>query len=393
MAVPRVFVSSTYYDLKHIRASLDHFIRSMGFESVLSEKGDIAYAFDRPLDESCYAEVSNCDMLLLIVGGRYGSAASDVQLDRRPDFFKRYDSITRREYERALSENRPVWILVEAAVMAEYQTYKVNLGRADVRYAHVDSVNIFELLESISGQVQNNALSTFQTFGDIEEWLRKQWAGYFGDLLRRRTGQVELMTLSAQVQEMRDLNQTLKTYMEKVVTSVAPNESQALIGHEDRRLRERQRMRLASSNEIVVAINHQARIPPEASIPIISRAKSVRQLLGELADKANTVDAVVTLFEWYDTVPEAVLRDVNAVRGLFGQRALKAQRVERAALDAALARLADRQAAMAAQEPDVQAVNGLEGEAEDEEFHLDETDSDDLDLAHLADEGPAGKID
>ena len=43
MARPRVSVSSTYYDLKHIRASLSSFIESLGYESVLSEKGDIAY--------------------------------------------------------------------------------------------------------------------------------------------------------------------------------------------------------------------------------------------------------------------------------------------------------------------------------------------------------------
>jgi hypothetical protein len=42
MARPRIFISSTYYDLKYIRASLDLFIESLGFEPVLSEKGDIA---------------------------------------------------------------------------------------------------------------------------------------------------------------------------------------------------------------------------------------------------------------------------------------------------------------------------------------------------------------
>ena len=46
MAKPRVFVSSTYYDLKHLRSSLENFVESLGFEPVLSEKGDIAYAPD-----------------------------------------------------------------------------------------------------------------------------------------------------------------------------------------------------------------------------------------------------------------------------------------------------------------------------------------------------------
>jgi hypothetical protein len=49
MAKPRVFVSSTYYDLRHIRASLETFIHSLGYEPVLSEKGNIAYVPDIPL--------------------------------------------------------------------------------------------------------------------------------------------------------------------------------------------------------------------------------------------------------------------------------------------------------------------------------------------------------
>jgi hypothetical protein len=72
MAKPRVFVSSTFYDLKHIRSSLDIFIESLGFEPILSEKGDIAYSPDHPLDESCYREVQTSDIFVLIIGGRYG---------------------------------------------------------------------------------------------------------------------------------------------------------------------------------------------------------------------------------------------------------------------------------------------------------------------------------
>lgn len=76
MARPRVFVSSTYYDLKHVRASLDLFIESMGYDSILSEKGDIAYTHDRPLDDSCYRETETADIFVLIIGGRYGHEAS-----------------------------------------------------------------------------------------------------------------------------------------------------------------------------------------------------------------------------------------------------------------------------------------------------------------------------
>lgn len=125
MAKPRIFISSTYYDLKHIRSSLELFIDSIGYEPVLSEKGDIAYAFDQPLDESCYREAASADILVLVVGGRYGSEASgEKKTDKK--FFDRYDSITKKEFDTAYVSDVPIYILIESGVYAEYQTYLRN---------------------------------------------------------------------------------------------------------------------------------------------------------------------------------------------------------------------------------------------------------------------------
>ena len=43
MAVPRVFISSTCYDLQEIRFQLRRFIQDIGYEPVMSEFGDIFY--------------------------------------------------------------------------------------------------------------------------------------------------------------------------------------------------------------------------------------------------------------------------------------------------------------------------------------------------------------
>ncbi|MCU1391097.1 MAG: hypothetical protein JWL72_4435 [Ilumatobacteraceae bacterium] len=317
MAVPRVFVSSTYFDLRHIRASLDGFISSLGFETVLSEKGDIAYAYDRPLDESCYAEVSQCDILLLIVGGRYGSAASDETADHAPEFLSRYDSITRREFQRAVDEDRPVWILVEANVMAEYQTYKVNRGRVEVRYAHVDSINVFELLDSIVDQSRNNPTATFQTFGDIEEWLRRQWAGLFGDLLRRRSTHAELASLAAQVNEMKDLNHTFKTYLEKVVQSVAPTESQALIVDEDRKLATRRRVREAAKNNLMELIGSIVRRPAIDIVDALTSAHTMLDLFEALVAFASTEEEVKDFAPFFLDHYIPFKRDLEELRTLL----------------------------------------------------------------------------
>ena len=129
MAKPRVFVSSSYYDLRHIRNSLENFIESLGYEGVLFESGDIPFRHDQPLDESCYDEVSICHIFVLIIGGRYGSPASDqaeLTQAEKDKAYKKYNSITEKEYKAAREKDIPIFIFVEQNVLSEYQTFKKN---------------------------------------------------------------------------------------------------------------------------------------------------------------------------------------------------------------------------------------------------------------------------
>lgn len=58
MAKPRVFISSTFYDLKQIRADLDNFILGLGYDVVRNEEGGIPYGTNFKLEDYCYKEVS-----------------------------------------------------------------------------------------------------------------------------------------------------------------------------------------------------------------------------------------------------------------------------------------------------------------------------------------------
>ena len=73
---PRIFISSTFYDLKYIREDLANFVRAYDCEPILFEDGDIGYAPEINLDMSCYESMRNSDMVILIIGGEYGSVAS-----------------------------------------------------------------------------------------------------------------------------------------------------------------------------------------------------------------------------------------------------------------------------------------------------------------------------
>jgi hypothetical protein len=260
MAKPRVFVSSTYYDLKHVRHSISAFIESIGYESVLFENGDITFNPSMPLDDSCYGEINSCHVLVLIIGGRYGSPTSSEQTDQQnreiDDGCKFYNSITRKEYETAKSKNLPIYIFVEKNVMAEFQTYKENKG-ATIKFAHVDNQNIYLLIEDILSQKHNNLVKDFENSTQIVDWLRSQWAGLFADFISKRSQDTTLSSLSSQISELNIIGNSLKKYTEKLLEQAGSDGAKDLIIQENQKIN---RSRLLSKFKSENLINYIANV-------------------------------------------------------------------------------------------------------------------------------------
>jgi Domain of unknown function (DUF4062) len=315
MAKPRVFVSSTFYDLKHIRSSLDIFIEGLGFEPILSEKGDIAYSPDYPLDESCYREVQTADIFVLIIGGRYGSEASGTEKRPNPQFFDKYESITKMEYESALQKDLPTYILIEKNVHAEYHTFLRNKENTNIVYAHVDSSNIFRLIEEILSKPRNNPIFTFERFSEIEAWLREQWAGLFPEYLNRRSQQQQIAALSAQVGELREIGETMRRYLEAIVPKVVdPKEGKALVKTENERLKEAQKLRMIETNFFWgVLRSHYRRsgVRKEQFSDLALNAKSFGDLLKQL-DPDVRHETLIMLTD------EALRESANELLSLLG---------------------------------------------------------------------------
>ena len=116
MASPKVFVSSTCFDLSEVREQLRRFIESFGFEAILSEHGDVFYHPDLHTHEACIQEVSNCHLFILIVGGRFGGEY----------IFDREKSITNAEYLAARKSGIPIFTYVRETVISNHFLYQQN---------------------------------------------------------------------------------------------------------------------------------------------------------------------------------------------------------------------------------------------------------------------------
>ena len=137
MAKPRIFVSSTYYDLKFVRFDLERFIRDRGFEPVMFERGHIAYGNQKPLEDYCYKEIESCDILICIVGGKFGTEAKEG-----------VHSITQKELRTAIDLSKQIYIFAEKAVLAEFQTYQRNKD-GKVNWAAADDIRIYKFMRII----------------------------------------------------------------------------------------------------------------------------------------------------------------------------------------------------------------------------------------------------
>lgn len=199
MAKPRVFISSTFYDLRQVREDLERMIRELGYEPVRHETGRIPYPREQKLESSAYREVELSDIIVAVVGGRFGTESSDS-----PGL-----SISQAELRRALDTGIQVFIFVEKSVLAEYSTYQLNKTVPSVKYRFVDDVRIYDFIEQLYALPQNNPIHGFETSNDITEFLRVQWAGLFHRFLQDQRRLTEMKVLD-------EMNATAKTLRELV---------------------------------------------------------------------------------------------------------------------------------------------------------------------------------
>lgn len=216
MATPRVFISSTCYDLKYIRENLRYFVKTLGYEPILSEDGNVFYNPALHTHDACLTEIPNTQIFVLVIGGRYGGKYKDGD-----------DSITNAEYREAVRLKIPIFALVDSAVYNEHHLYLKNKGNKGIDleklvFPAVDSIKIFDFIDEVKSCAVNNALVPFRDFGDIESYLRQQWAGMMFDFLNSRN---ETRRVHDTLTTLAEMNSRIEMLSKQILVSVGTEDA------------------------------------------------------------------------------------------------------------------------------------------------------------------------
>nr|WP_279286996.1 DUF4062 domain-containing protein [Heliobacterium chlorum] len=211
MPLPRVFVSSTFYDLRYIRENMKLFIRNMGFEPVLSEDGNVFYNPRQHVQDACLSEVQTCQLFVLIIGSHYGSKYKETP-----------ESITNHEYKTAVENKTRIFALVEQQVLNEYNFFIKNRENPEVDetkiiYPSVSSTKIFNFVEEVKSNAINNALVPFAEFQDIEIYLKQQWASMMYNFLTKDSESERVSNLLSQINAM---SQNIEFLSKQILSAV-----------------------------------------------------------------------------------------------------------------------------------------------------------------------------
>lgn len=207
-----IFISSTCFDLKEQRHNIYSELSDMGYSVILSENGDVGYEQGTSLERSCLNSVSSTDIVVGIIGRRFGSKSESFEAH----------SITMNEITTAVGVGKIIFVFVERNVLAEFETYKKNQDLAEnLKWAHVDDGKIFKFLQELNAR-KSIAILGFDHSADIIDLLKKQLSFLFANYIdkERKASQQEL---ASNIKSETDRLEAVMGSLENLSAEIAQN--------------------------------------------------------------------------------------------------------------------------------------------------------------------------
>ena len=172
--IPTVFISSTIEDLHHVRDAVRETIAELGYQPVMSEHGGVGYMNETAADVACYQSVKECQLMILIIGKRYGSKTHGSGSV----------SVTEHEYDTCMEHKPRLITFVDSVVLNFKKVFDESPNAENVKYPGMDNAAAtFAFINKVMQAPVRNAILPFASVSDVRSQLKQQLATLFHDLL------------------------------------------------------------------------------------------------------------------------------------------------------------------------------------------------------------------
>jgi hypothetical protein len=191
------------------------------------EYNDVLFDPRSHTHDNCAQEIKNADVVILIIGSRFGGTAtpkviSALDLEnlrsqsRGTKMIENADkmSITQIEVLNAIESNIPIFTFIDSRVAYDHLFYEKNKNKGFLESLDFPSIEkkesaifIFEFINYLRLRSKNNSISEFSKLSDIEDYIKKQWSSLLQRLLSEQKNKIveekRLDFLSKQIEDIK----------------------------------------------------------------------------------------------------------------------------------------------------------------------------------------------
>lgn len=162
---PRVFISSTCYDLSEVRVHIHGYLLERGMEPLRSDAKGFVLPPRVGLVEGLLRLVGSAHFFILVIGGEHGWNPG-----------KSAKSITNKEYDKARKDGIPIFPFVHKNVWTLWETHRTSKGLQGSLKPHVNDVRVFDFISKVAKADKDNFISKFESAKDITDTLTAHFA-------------------------------------------------------------------------------------------------------------------------------------------------------------------------------------------------------------------------
>lgn len=331
---PSVFISSTVKDLRPIRDAAREVVIEMGYEPMMSEYNEVGYMDGGSAVDACYGSVCQCQIMVLIIGKKYGGMSEQVGL-----------SVTEREWETAIDAVPHIITLVDREVLNYRQVYEDNKMVGKLKFSEMDNPQAtFSFINKVMAMPRKNGIIPFSSTTDVRIALKKQFAALFYSALTDKAPKTteaindilyEIKALRAAREEVpNERSKSVSSYLKVLrILMSTPNDSfvsflKGMAGEIERAVP--MIVAAADIDKVIEGFNYKKSIKLASEIcgpgiPIMGRTRAVSMFIPE--DTLTKIKSPVGAYEAFAIYLDSTLALTQGAYDYFTRRLNKLKNV------------------------------------------------------------------